>query len=585
MSFRSPLPLFWRVFALLALAIGLFARPASAQAQLQNADASDVFDAAPLASGPLNVVLPTSVPLDGGDWFAPEDAGVDAAVHDAADASAEVEDAGFVQQEQRAEPAPVVDPAAVIDLTPGDVRVRDRVIMVLRAAREGQGPQARARVATQRITALLAHVADLGPAHVETRPTAGGTEATLSIGTTAILTIGKEDADAAGETSVEAYAEASSNAMAEAVAAEKTRSAVANTVFRLSLLVFTGLVLFLLFSRVGSWSTRLRHRFAADETDVSDLAIGKLQVLSAGSVRVLLSAGITFGYRAIQVLLGLGWLLFGLSLFERTRPWTEQLTGVMLTPFSSIATRVASGMPLLVLLAIGGFALSVLLRVTGLFFDSVARGETRVDWLPRELAKPSSVAARGGLVIASLALIAPMITGDDDGIAARAATIALASVGFALLPSLASAAFGAPLVFSRRLRKNDYVEVGRHTGRVREVGLLELRLEDDRGAEVRVPHLYAFFHPLRILGGAPTVDVDLVVAADSDLVEVESKLHAAARKLTGRAEVRLLSLDADGARFRVTSVSKSPDRGTLTAALAGALKDAGIKLGKRTGGG
>jgi len=475
-----------------------------------------------------------------------------------------------------AEAAP---PPPPLDLAPGDVRVRDRVVLVLRAPRDGLSPQARARAATQRITALLAHVAEAGAVRADTRPGALGAEAVVLVGTTAVIALGPEDAELAGEPSLEAYAEVAANAVAEAFAAERTRSAVATTVFRLSLLVFTGLILFLLLTRTGAIATRLRIRFSADDHPVHDVSVGKVQVLSAGSVRVLLSAGVTFGYRTLQALLGFGYLLFGLSLFERTRPWTEQLSGVVLAPFSGIATRLASGMPMLVLMAIGLFALSVLLRFTGLFFDSVSRGETRVEWLPRELARPTSLVARGGIVVLAVVLISPLLTGDDDGIAAHAATIALGVLGLAMLPSLASAAFGAPLVFSRRLKKNEHVELGAYRGRVREVGLLELQLEDLHGAEVRIPHLYAFFHPLRILGGAPTIDVDIVVAADSNLAEVETKLLAAARKLTARADVVLISLDASGARYRVTSVAKSSDRGTLTAALAVALGESGIALG------
>lgn len=523
------------------------------------------------------------------DAAAAVDAEADAspsAVADAAPAPEAAASAEAPAPSATAEPPPLVHapeaelPAqAPVDQPPGEVRVRDRVVLVLRAPRDGLSPQARARAATQRITALLAHVAEAGTVHAETRPDPVKPDATIFVGTNAVITLGSDDATLAGELSLEAYAEVTANAIAEGFAAERTRSAIATTVFRLSLLVFSGLVLFLLLSRIGAIATQLRDRFSKDDHPVHDFSIGKVQVLSAGSVRVLLSAGVTFGYRSLQILLGFGYLLFGLSLFDRTRPWTEQLTGAVLTPFSTIATRLATGMPMLVLMAIGLFALSVALRFTGLFFDSVGRGETRVEWLPRELAKPTSLVSRGGIVVLAVVLIAPMLTGDDNGIAAHTATIALTVIGLALLPSLASAAVGAPLTFSRRLKKNEHVELGAHRGRVREVGLLELRLEDEHGAEVRIPHLYAFFHPLRILGGAPTIDVELIVAADSDLGEVEAKLLAAARKLTARAEVRLISLDASGARYHVTSVAKATDRGTLTAALAAVLKDANVTLG------
>lgn len=562
---RPSRPESWRALCLLLAALFVVVLPRVADAQP---------DSGPLDAGVLDgAVLDAALPADAAaDPVTRDDAGL---VPAAPIPSEPPPAASAVASEPATEESKQA--AASVDLAAGEVRVRDRLVLTLRVARDGLSPQARARAATQRLTALLLHVAEAGAVRADT--SADRSAATIFVGTTAILTVGREDADAAMEPSVEAFADVGANAIAEAFGAERTRSAVATTVFRLSLLVFTGLILFLLLSRTGALATRLRGRFTADDHPVHDFNVGKVQVLSAGSVRVLLSAGVTFGYRTLQVLLGFGYLLFGLSLFERTRPWTEQITGAMLTPISTLATRLALAMPILVLMAIGAFAMSVLLRFTGLFFDSVGRGETRVEWLPRDLAKPTSLVARGGIVVLTLVLVTPLLTGDNDGMAARAATVALAVLGLAMLPSLASAAIGAPLVFSRRLKKNEHVELGPHQGRVREVGLLELRLEDAHGADVRIPHLYTFLHPLRILGGAPTVDVDLVVAADSDLVDVETRLLAAARKLTARADVRLVSLDAAGAHFRVTSVSKATDRGTLTAALAGALKDSGIALG------
>src|SRR6185312_7235626 len=122
-------------------------------------------------------------------------------------------------------------------------------------------------------------------------------------------------------------------------------------------------------------------------------------------------------------------------------------------------------------------ALGVAVRFVGLFFGAVARGETEVAWLPRDLAGPTSVLVRAGMVVASMVLAAPLITGTDDGALSRAC-----------------AAAGVPAVFGRRFRSGDFVEAGGRAGIVRSVTLLEIVLEDAIGCELRVPQLLGLWH-------------------------------------------------------------------------------------------
>ena len=126
-------------------------------------------------------------------------------------------------------------------------------------------------------------------------------------------------------------------------------------------------------------------------------------------------------------------------------------------------------------------AVGVSLRFVRLFFGSMARGETTVGWMPRDLAEPTSILVRAGIVVITLVVAAPLITGTDDGTLSRAGVVALVAIGLAATPLLACAAAGIAVVFGRRLRVGDLAGVGGREGRVRALTMLEVLLEDDDG--------------------------------------------------------------------------------------------------------
>src|SRR5262249_26242105 len=150
------------------------------------------------------------------------------------------------------------------------------------------------------------------------------------------------------------------------------------------------------------------------------------------------------------------WVLIALSLFDATRGYSERLTGFVLAPVSALMGRVASALPLLVIAFVTILAVGVSLRFVRLFFGSVARGETTVGWMPRDLAEPTSILVRAGIVVVTLVVAAPLITGADDGTLSRAGVVALVAIGLAVTPLLICAAAGIAVVFGRRLRVGDF---------------------------------------------------------------------------------------------------------------------------------
>jgi hypothetical protein len=472
-------------------------------------------------------------------------------------------------------PAPSSSAAAEAS---SDVRLHEHPVFSLRVSRVDQSATERARAASRALESVLEDP-EKATARVEESPG----NAVIFVGKTPIVSLGDSDAAAAGgDVSLHVYAASLAAKIDDALRAERTRSAIAEHVFSFSLLVFSGLLAFLLVRRVGDISGRARMWVKANPDHIPALKLGTIEVVRPVAVRGAVSIGLALAHRIAQFAIAYSWLIFALSRFEATRDYTDRLAGFVLVPLSALIGRVGSALPLFVVAAIAAVALGVAVRFVGLFFGGLARGETHVAWLPRDLAGPTSVLVRAGMVLVSIVLAAPLITGTDDGALSRAGVVALVALGLACTPVLACAAAGVPAVYGRHLRVGDFVEAGGRAGIVRDVTLLELVLEDAVGCEVRVPQLLGLWNPMRVLGSAPMASIEIVVDAAERPARVEEALVGATLATCDRARVDLVSLDADGACWRVSAVPKyGKGVAAVGDAVALAIAERGIALGRR----
>ncbi|MEY4508289.1 MAG: hypothetical protein RLZZ450_411 [Pseudomonadota bacterium] len=323
--------------------------------------------------------------------------------------------------------------------------------------------------------------------------------ATIVVGATPVVELTLEDAALAGDSSLDVHAATIASRVRTALVRERDRSRIANTVFSVSLVVFFGLVTVYLMRKLHDYAGRSRRFLVVSLHRVPALRLQRLEVLGPAAVRSL-------GLLLASLLHGLGlfglaytWLVLSLSLFGGTGPYVQRLTGLVLSPLSGLVARIATELPLFVVMSIAGALIAVIVRIVELFFASVARGETHLSWLAPEIAQATSTVVRVGLVIFGLVFVAPVITGQPDGALSRTGVIILCALALASTPLLASIVAGVALAFARALRPGDRVEYGGRTGRVADVGLVVLTLEDDEGGTIRVPHAMSLFFPTRIL--------------------------------------------------------------------------------------
>ncbi|XXX71693.1 mechanosensitive ion channel domain-containing protein [Sorangium sp. So ce134] len=405
--------------------------------------------------------------------------------------------------------------------------------------------------------------------------------AVIYVGESPLIHLGPEDAVAAGNTTVSVHAAAIAATVRDVLAKEHSRSRLATSVFSFSLLVFSGLIALLLLRKVGELVERARAWVAEHPERLPALHVRGIEMLRPAASQGALS--VALGAAGILVRLGIAyiWILFALSLFESTRNYSQKLTGFVLAPMSELMGRIARSVPVLVLAILATLAVIVLIRFVGLFFGSVSRGETSLGWLPSDLAVATGVLVRFGIVVAGLLLAAPLITGTDEGAITRVGFVVLTSAGLASTPLIASAVVGLSVIYGRRLRVGDVADVGGRSGRVRELTLIEARLEDEDGCVVRVPHLLSLFHPTRVRGRPPLVTVEISVDPSADLDRVRELLLKTGSSLGSRARAALVAIDEGGAHFRATMACDGDDvRSRWLTAAAQALVAAGIPLGR-----
>jgi len=458
-----------------------------------------------------------------------------------------------------------------------EVRLNDRAVFTVRAARAGRSAKERAAQATQSLQTVAKTIDDTTEIRLEEQ----GNTAVIVVGTVPVITFGPEDVEATGESTVHTLAASAQSRIKEALRSEHARARLATTVFSVSLVVFSALMAFFIGRRISEWALRVRTWLTEEPAHVSGLKIGNVELISVASSRGALSVAVSVVYRLAQVGLLYGWVLFTLSLFDATKGYTRSLTGVVVTPVVAFASRIGHALPMVVIAIIALFALTALVRFVGLFFDSVARGETEVLWLSADMARPASVLVQIAIVVVSLLLATPLITGTEDGALSRVGIVAFVGIVLGLTPIVATAAVGAHALFGRRIPLGSTVEVGARVGRVRELTLFEIVLEDSAGCEVRVPHLLTLMKPTKVFGTKSLATVEVSVDSGASQIEVFQTLSAVARSLSPHGHVEFVSADREGAHYRVTSAEKDAHGNVLLAVLLAELQKANIALGRR----
>lgn len=460
-----------------------------------------------------------------------------------------------------------------------EVKLKETSAFRVFVARGSRSAEARARAAVRALEQALA--ADDPQARREIQ----GDAHVIFAADAPVIELYAEDAAAAGDSSLDVHSARVLSRVRQALTIEKQRSDIADTVFSISLIVFAAFIALYLLRLLGSQASRARELVLEHPEKVPAIRLRSFEVLGSGALRGVLLGALILGRAALEIGIIYAWLVFSLSQFDATRPYTERLTSLLTTPLLALFERLAFALPLGLLALFFSALVYILVRFVELFFVSVRRGETRLAWLPADLVAPVSVLARAAVVVLALLFAGPLLTGDSGGALSRSGAILLVALGLSITPLFAAAFVGIVQMLSRRVRVGTTIEIAGQRGQVADVGFFDTTLRRDDGGVVRVPHLLVLVSPQRSVEPARRARVTISVAPTTPLTAAKELLLATASAFGAAAEVELVEIDAQGARFCVAVLppaDAAPSiESDLRLLLAEALARAGFALGGR----
>jgi small-conductance mechanosensitive channel len=443
-------------------------------------------------------------------------------------------------------------------------------VFVVRAKVAGIDAATRAKKAELALSSAYDELSDGDEVRVER----SGEVAVVYAGRTPIIQLTPADAEANGEGSLDAYAATIAAQIEGAIEREKARSALARRIFGISMVVLFGVIVLYLLRKAGELTERANHWLDDNPHRVPAMRVRTLTLLTPAAVRSGSALALGVGKWVFQFSVVYLWIVAALNQFARTQGYTDRINGLILEPFVALTTRVVSTLPITVVVAIAGLVLLLLLRVVGLFFEAVRDGTTTVPWLPADLAEPTRLLVRVGIVLVTLVFAAPVLTGHDQGALARAGLLGLGTLGLASTPVVANVVLGMWVTFGRRFRVGDHLAIGDASGKLVAITLFELTLRGD-SETLRVPHLVCLWRTVALESshdrrvrfsvpldvGTPAFERRVLTRVKDVLLEIDATILP---------HVELEELSASGATYAVVLDSPT-DSEVAPAALRAAV--------------
>ncbi len=463
-----------------------------------------------------------------------------------------------------------------------EVRVRETVILTLQLSDGGLSAAERARRANRAIEQALG-TTSAKSVRVEQR----GDRCILFIGAQPVVELTSEDAIVAGEGSLDLYAASVAARITDILRAEEQRSQLGKTVGDVVIVIVLGLIALFSLKMIRDWSSRARGWVERNPHRIPAIRFKSIEVVRPPVLRNATLVSLAVLKWIGQIGAVYLWLIASLSFFDSTRGYTEKLTGLVLSPLSTLTGRIAALLPLTVIVALGTVVLLILLRFISLFFAAVERGETKVEHLSPTLAAPTSLVVRVGLVVVSLLVVAPVLTGNADGTFSRLGQLAMAAIALALVPLITTIFLGMRVLYTSRLSVGQWVSIGTITGRILELTLFETRIWISGGVTARVPHLVLLWQPLRTSSGT-TNTVRLSIATPNQLPDIIDELTTAATRFGSDAVINVESLAPNRVDLLVqVTMPESANKNALLFELLRVLADRNVPIaeGRKSEGG
>lgn len=418
--------------------------------------------------------------------------------------------------------------------TRADFTVATRKVFVFRSTLAGHSPQERLEAAQRRLDKALAKN---GPQRATLQGIAEGTQVLLDGAPLFLVTPGDINV-LAGDTPYD-VAQDSADRLQRALQARREASdprvLLEAAALCIGATVVYGFVLRGLIALRRAAKTRFERLLSRR---LAQLSFRNVRLLDAQLYVRFLSQVTMAVVWALRLLATYIWITFLLREFAYTRSWGEWLKGYLLEMAAGIGQSTAAAIPgLLVVLVIVALARIVMLTAASVF-KRVESGELQVGWLDQDTAAPTRRLVNLVIGLFALAMSYPYLPGSHTAAFQGVTVLAGLMVSIGASSIVAQGAAGLILMYTRSLRKGEYVKVGDSEGTVIELGMFETRLRTGMGEEVLMPNAwvlgnttrnYSRAHP----GDGFVVETKVTFGYDTPWRQVHALLEQAALSTPG----------------------------------------------------
>ncbi len=302
-------------------------------------------------------------------------------------------------------------------------------------------------------------------------------------------------------------------------------------------------------------------------------------------------------YVVLVILLGMLacylWLSWAFSLFPWTRVWSESLGDWSLGVIRDLSLSIVASLPGLMIVVLIFLLTWLIIRLVKVVLDQVAAGRIQVPGI-----HPETVSATRRLISVVIWLFAlsaayPFLPG------ANSLAFKGISVFFGLMLTLGStgvmthAMSGLVLIYSRALRKGDWIRLADNEGQVSEIGVLATKILTRENYIVTVPNAVVVSGKIINLSaesadGGVNLTTSVTIGYDTPWRQVHALLELAARRTPGIDQqiapvVRKLGLldwyTSYELQVRLLPTTKLPDgRNALHSSIIDVFNEFGVQI-------
>jgi small-conductance mechanosensitive channel len=413
--------------------------------------------------------------------------------------------------------------------------VGNRTVFVFRAMLSGYTPSDRAEAAEKRLERALALS---GPQRASTRAIAEGTQVLLD-GSLLFLVAPGDVNSLAGDTT-ELLAHESAAQLGKALQERREQRSPGYIAQALGLCALATGALVLLLWLLSGLRRQVRRRLEAIlGRRLAQVRVRNVRVLDAEHLVHFMRLAMNVLVWFFGMLAAYVWLAFVMARIPFARNWGERLQQFLLDTAADIAGSVASAIPGLLLVAVIAALARLATATLASVFKRIESGELHFGWLDRDTAVPTRRLGAAVIWLFALAMAYPYLPGSHTAAFQGVTVLAGLMLSIGASSIVGQGAAGLILMYTRALRKGDYVSIGDVQGTVVEAGIFDTRLRTGMGVDVAMPNAWVLANTIknysRAVPGAYVLDTTVTIGYDTPWRQVYAMLEEAAAATEGIA--------------------------------------------------